>query len=73
MTGPLRLAELPAGPTRNFAAFLARTHSAAQLQAWKKGPAHDGDCAQWGILPAEWRGAVTAALGEVLAAPGTWP
>ena len=65
--GPLRLAELPAGPVRDFAAMLAGRHSPATLRAWQHGPVNAGDCEHWGILPAEWRCAVNAALGERLA------
>lgn len=65
MTGPLRIAELPVGQMREFAVVLANTLDAATLRALQRGPAHAKDCATWGLLPAEWRCAVTAALGEL--------
>ncbi|MCX6497187.1 MAG: hypothetical protein NTU93_00120 [Arthrobacter sp.] len=64
-TGPLRLAELPPGPTRACAEHLAANHGAAALRAMQRSPVPAGDCARWDIVPAEWRCAVAAALGEV--------
>lgn len=64
-TGPLRLAELPMGPVRDCAAHLAATCGVAVLRAWQRSPVPAGDCTRWGIVPAEWRCAVAAALGEV--------
>ena len=66
-TTSLRLAELPTGPIRAAAVHLAATCTAAQLRARQRSPVPAGECDRWGVVPAEWRVAVTAALGEVLA------
>ena len=61
---PLRLAELPPGPIRACAVHLATNHDTAALRAMQRSPVLAGELDRWKLVPAEWRTAVTAALGE---------